>query len=107
MSDGCVSTTKPAFAGRRVDFSGMFDWVADRLRLATPQNVIRVLNSVRDDSDYIEGVDDYLPRRYAAEFAAFKQLAPEERLARAKVWFSHIEPGFTRQLSEYGYRARP
>lgn len=82
------NTAKP-----HLNMSALFDWVADSLRLATPENVLRALRSV-DGSDYCEFIGDYVPRRYYAEVQQFKRMSPEERAQSARQWFDSIEPGF-------------
>lgn len=98
MSAGCASVSKRSPTSRKtqgLDFTGLFDWIADQLRLATPENVIRAIMSA-DSGDFIEELGDRIPRRYYAETCQLKRMSASERARRAQAWFENIEPGYLR-----------
>jgi hypothetical protein len=89
MSVGYVSVSR---SHKRTDYTGLFDWAAENLRLATPANVVSALMSA-DGRDYIEVLEEYVPRSHYNTLRHFKRLTPQERVQRAKAWFANIEPG--------------
>jgi hypothetical protein len=93
MSDGCVSAIRPSFRSKSVDYAPLFDWVADCLAVATPQNVCRVLRVV-DDNGYIRRFGAYIPQRYESTCRQFRRLSELEQDRQAQMWFENIEPGF-------------